>query len=77
MGTLAFSKYVARTYGETYGALGGVVLVLLCLYSSGFAILLGSESDATHAREASNEIPAEPRNTARRWGEAPGTDSCR
>lgn len=40
-----FSRYVAEVshYGETYGALGGVVVFMLWLFVSGFAVLFGAE----------------------------------
>lgn len=47
-GTALFSLYVAHfgSYNETYGTLGGVVVLLLWLYVSAFAILLGAEIDS-------------------------------
>jgi membrane protein len=47
-GGVAFEVYVRNlgTYGETYGALGGVVVLSLWLYLSGFVVVLGAEVNA-------------------------------
>ena len=43
--TLGFSLYVANVadYGATYGALGGVIVLLIWLYLTGFILMLGAE----------------------------------
>ncbi len=46
--TLLFSLYVSRfgTFDATYGALAGVILLLLWFFLSGFVVLLGAEVNA-------------------------------
>lgn len=48
LGTAGFSFYLSRfaEYHETYGTLAGVVVLLLWLYLSSYAALLGAEVDA-------------------------------
>ena len=53
VGSIAFSIYVRNfgTYNETYGALGAVVVLLLWLLLSAYAIVLGAEFDAETERQ--------------------------
>jgi membrane protein len=58
-GSLGFRTYVANfgSYNESYGAIGGVMVLLLWLYLSGLVLLLGAElnSEIVHARVAATQ----------------------
>jgi membrane protein len=63
--SLAFRVYVANfaDYNATYGAVGGVIVLLLWFYISGLAILVGAELNAEiehaspHGKDPGEKVP--------------------
>jgi membrane protein len=61
LGSLAFAIYVKNFggYNETFGALGGVIILLTWLWLSAFIVLMGAEVDSEIERQDKEE-PGEP-----------------
>jgi membrane protein len=62
LGSVGFSWYVDNfgKYNQTYGALAAVIILLLWLYLSAFAVLLGAEFDAESERQTARDTTAGP-----------------
>ncbi|GAA1766351.1 YihY/virulence factor BrkB family protein [Luedemannella helvata] len=58
LGSVAFSIYVANfgSYNETYGSIAGVIVLMLWLFLSAFAVLLGAEIDAVRAHRGGTGV---------------------
>ena len=83
LGSLAFRFYVVNfgSYNETYGAIGGVMVLMLWLYLTGLSIIIGAEMNAEiehaspHGKAAGEKVPGERRcigaRAARTFAERP------
>jgi membrane protein len=63
IGSLLFAYYVRNfgaSYGETYGALGGVVIMLLWLYLSAYVVMLGAEINSEMERQTKRDTTTGP-----------------
>jgi membrane protein len=60
LGSALFSMYVRNwgSYGRIYGALGGVVALVLWFYLSGYIIVLGAEINAEMERQTAKDTTA-------------------
>jgi membrane protein len=66
IGSALFSLYVRNwgSYGQTYGALGGVVILLMWFYLSGYIVILGAEINSEMERQTEKDTttgPPQPR----------------
>jgi membrane protein len=67
LASLGFKYYVANltNYAETYGALGGVMILMLWFYISGLVILMGAEMNAEiehaspYGKDPGEKVPGE------------------
>ncbi|WP_078412531.1 YihY/virulence factor BrkB family protein [Priestia abyssalis] len=57
--SLGFSFYVSQfgNYSATYGSLGGVIILMLWFFLTGFALVLGGEINALYHKESTSTIP--------------------
>ncbi|HEU4897977.1 MAG TPA: YihY/virulence factor BrkB family protein [Actinomycetota bacterium] len=62
LGSFGFSWYVDNfgKYNQTYGALAAVIILLLWLFLSAFAVLLGAELDAEIERQTGRDTTTGP-----------------
>lgn len=70
LGSLAFSLYTAgfASYNETYGALGAVVITMLWLQLTAFAILIGAELNAELEHQTAQDSTTGPEQPMGRRG---------
>jgi membrane protein len=63
LGSVGFSIYVANAgnYDATYGSLGAIVVVMMWLYISAFAIMLGAEWNAEAERQTRHDTTSDRR----------------
>jgi membrane protein len=67
LASLAFRFYLANfaDYNETYGSLGGAIILMLWFYISSMAVLMGAEMNAEiehaspHGKEAGEKVPGQ------------------
>jgi membrane protein len=61
-GSLLFALYVRNwgSYGDTYGALGSVIVLLMWFYLSGYVVILGAEVNAELERQTRRDTTKGP-----------------
>jgi membrane protein len=67
LGSLAFRLYVVNfgSYNETYGTIGGVMVLMLWLYLTGLCIIMGAEMNAEiehaapHGKNPGEKVPGQ------------------
>jgi membrane protein len=67
IGSLGFRFYVVNfgSYNETYGTIGGIMVLLLWLYISGLCVIIGAEMNAEiehaseHGKAAGEKVPGQ------------------
>ncbi|MBT2695241.1 YihY/virulence factor BrkB family protein [Bacillus sp. ISL-55] len=59
--SIGFSFYVSNfgNYSATYGSIGGVIVLMLWLFLTGLALVLGGEINAIYHRDQTGEEPVE------------------
>lgn len=62
VGSIAFSLYVSNvgSYGETYGAIAGVAILMLWLYLTAYIVLLGAEINAETEKQTAEDTTTGP-----------------
>jgi membrane protein len=74
LGSLAFRFYVVNfgSYNETYGTIGGIMVLMLWLYLTGLVIVIGAEMNAEvehaspHGKAVGEKVPGQRRSIGAR-----------
>jgi membrane protein len=70
IGSALFSLYVGKfaSYNKTYGSLGAVVVLLMWLWLTGYAIIMGAELDAEMEHQTARDTTDPPKKPMGRRG---------